>query len=398
MENNKRYRTIDDILSDPEVLEILKPFEKNLKAKSIDYEIRNFQELTDWVKENKRVPEKVNSWNTERKMYSRLKGFRERPDKFQEYDELGLLVSEEPSIYERLIEEIKNDTYSKQPTSLDDILDSESILFDGLENIDSSMPKLFETKKVKKNRKRKVAPDSIARRKKVEDFSQYKILFKKIQQELTSGKGQLKPFKNNNVEVDHFYVLKGQLIYIDSLGEIVSKNNANGIYEDQRLRVIYENGTESNLLKRGLVSSLYGRDGKIITELNENIELSNDDFETGYIYVIKSLSDNPDIANIKSLYKIGVTTGSVQTRIANARNESTYLYAPVKVVEQMRVINLDAHSLETALHHALAQYQLDVEIKAPNGKIITPREWFVVELSKVEEIVNRIVARLQSEL
>lgn len=398
MENNKRYRTIDDILSDPEVLEILKPFEKNLKAKSIDYEIRNFQELTDWVKENKRVPEKVNSWNTERKMYSRLKGFRERPDKFQEYDELGLLVSEEPSIYERLIEEIKNDTYSKQPTSLDDILDSESILFDGLENIDSSMPKLFETKKVKKNRKRKVAPDSIARRKKVEDFSQYKILFKKIQQELTSGKRQLKPFKNNNVEVDHFYVLKGQLIYIDSLGEIVSKNNANGIYEDQRLRVIYENGTESNLLKRGLVSSLYGRDGKIITELNENIELSNDDFETGYIYVIKSLSDNPDIANIKSLYKIGVTTGSVQTRIANARNESTYLYAPVKVVEQMRVINLDAHSLETALHHALAQYQLDVEIKAPNGKIITPREWFVVELSKVEEIVNRIVARLQSEL
>lgn len=398
MENNKRYRTIDDILSDPEVLEILKPFEKNLKAKSIDYEIRNFQELTDWVKENKREPEKVNSWNTERKMYSRLKGFRERPDKFQEYDELGLLVSEEPSIYERLIEEIKNDTYSKQPTSLDDILDSESILFDGLENIDSSMPKLFETKKVKKNRKRKVAPDSIARRKKVEDFSQYKILFKKIQQELTSGKRQLKPFKNNNVEVDHFYVLKGQLIYIDSLGEIVSKNNANGIYEDQRLRVIYENGTESNLLKRGLVSSLYGRDGKIITELNENIELSNDDFETGYIYVIKSLSDNPDIANIKSLYKIGVTTGSVQTRIANARNESTYLYAPVKVVEQMRVINLDAHSLETALHHALAQYQLDVEIKAPNGKIITPREWFVVELSKVEEIVNRIVARLQSEL
>ena len=308
------------------------------------------------------------------------------------------MVSEEPSIYERLIEEIKNDTYSKQPTSLDDILDSESILFDGLENIDSSMPKLFETKKVKKNRKRKVAPDSIARRKKVEDFSQYKILFKKIQQELTSGKRQLKPFKNNNVEVDHFYVLKGQLIYIDSLGEIVSKNNANGIYEDQRLRVIYENGTESNLLKRGLVSSLYGRDGKIITELNENIELSNDDFETGYIYVIKSLSDNPDIANIKSLYKIGVTTGSVQTRIANARNESTYLYAPVKVVEQMRVINLDAHSLETALHHALAQYQLDVEIKAPNGKIITPREWFVVELSKVEEIVNRIVARLQSEL
>ena len=92
------------------------------------------------------------------------------------------MVSEEPSIYERLIEEIKNDTYSKQPTSLDDILDSESILFDGLENIDSSMPKLFETKKVKKNRKRKVAPDSIARRKKVEDFSQYKILFLPVNQ------------------------------------------------------------------------------------------------------------------------------------------------------------------------------------------------------------------------
>ena len=127
------------------------------------------------------------------------------------------------------------------------------------------------------------------------------------------------------------------------------------------------------------------------------MNLTGDDYRTGYIYVLKSLSEDPQIANIKSLYKIGFTKNSVRQRIANAENESTYLYAPVKVVEQFQVINLDPGKLETTIHHVLEDYKLDVSIKVPNGKVITPREWFVIDLPKVEEIVNAIVTKLQSE-
>ena len=133
----------------------------------------------------------------------------------------------------------------------------------------------------------------------------------------------------------------------------------------------------------------------VTDRLDSEVEIKNDDIVTGYIYVLKSLSNNSQILSIKNLYKIGFTTGSIEKRIANAENESTYLYAPVKEVMQFKVINLKAESLETAIHHALAQYQLDVDILGPNGRKIKPKEWFVVDLDTISEIVNEIVAKLQ---
>ena len=109
------------------------------------------------------------------------------------------------------------------------------------------------------------------------------------------------------------------------------------------------------------------------------------------------MSDNPQIKQIQAehpLYKVGFTTGSVQARIANAENESTYLYGPVRLVGEIKVVNLKTEVLETALHHALAEYQLDVDITAANGRIVKPREWFAVDFNTIFEVSQRIVARL----
>ncbi|MCL8205950.1 GIY-YIG nuclease family protein [Ligilactobacillus agilis] len=392
---DQQFRKLDDIFNDPELDEILKPLLRRTEPVTIDPDITSFREVQDWVKKHERMPEDTRKDLTERRMFHRLKGLLKKYDKLKEYDELGLLVSEEDdNLYNKLSEEVKKDTNTKTFASLDDILDDDSILFNDLKPGAADL-KLFDTEKV--TRKQDNKPDSIAKRQKVADFSEYKQLFKKIQSDLASGRRKLRPFKNYQIDLHHFYVLRGQLVYIEAFGEEVQKDNKNGQYKDKRVHIIYENGTESNVLYRGLAASLYGRGGKFVTEPDDNIKLTMDDNITGYIYILKSLSKDPQIAEFKSLYKIGFTSGSVKKRIANAENESTYLYAPVKLIEQIQVINLNPEALETAIHHALADYQLKVDIKAPNGKLITPREWFVVELSKVEEIINAIVARLQSE-
>lgn len=95
------------------------------------------------------------------------------------------------------------------------------------------------------------------------------------------------------------------------------------------------------------------------------------------------------------MYKVGFTSGTVERRIANAENEPTYLYGPVKVVAEYQVINLNPEALETALHHALGQYRLDVDIKATNGKIIHPREWFIADLDTINNLINQIISKLQ---
>ena len=152
-----------------------------------------------------------------------------------------------------------------------------------------------------------------------------------------------------------------------------------------------------------MIASLYGSKkrggyGKAVTEPDDNFELKSDDQITGYIYVLKSLSKNPEIKRIQEdheLYKVGFTSGTVGHRIANAENESTYLYGPVKVVAEYQVINLNPEALETALHHVLEQYRLDVDIKAGNGRLVHPREWFVVDFETINKYINEIMSKLK---
>lgn len=390
------YRTIDDILKDPDLDAILEPLRKSARSVVVDSDIQKFQELETWVRDNGRSPQNSETDLTERKMYHRLKGFvKNKYDKLHAYDTLGLLIHEEDSFYECLGNEVKNDN-NKSFKTLDDVLNDDTVLFSDWDNMDITKTKLFQTEKV--TRKKRVVNGKIAARQKVAKFDEYKIKFQQVQRELASGQRKLLPFKNYEINLHQYYVLKGQLIYIESFGEEVQRTNKNGSYKEKRVHVIYENGTESMVWYRGLGSSLYGRGGKIVSELESGvIELIAEDQQTGYIYILKSLSDNPQIAKINSLYKIGFTSGNVEKRIANAENEPIYLYAPVKLIEQIKIINLDPRVLETTLHHALADYQLELEIKSPNGKMIRPREWFVIDLSRVEKIINSIIAMIQSE-
>lgn len=386
------FRNIDDILNDPELDEILRPLNTKSKETYVDPDIKSLKEVEDWVRNNKRMPQNTIQDLTERSMFHRLKGLQKKYDKLKDYDELRLLNSPENKLNQRLTEEIQNDTNKKEFNTLADVLMDDSVLFDDIDN-DESVNKLFDTKFY--HRKQSELPEAKAQRHKMTNFSGYDVMFKKVQQELSSGKRKLVPFKNYEIKLHHYYVLKGQLIYIESFGDTEEKNNKNGKYNDRRVHVIYENGTESNILYRGLGASLYGRGGKIVTEITDNITLTGDDYQTGYIYILQSLSNDPQITSIHPLYKVGFTSGSVKKRIANAENEPTYLYAPVKEILQFQVVNINAEALETAIHHALKDYRLDVDIRLSNGNIVSPREWFNVDLQTIQDVINEIVSKLQ---
>lgn len=396
--NNQTIHSLEDVFNDPEADELLvaKPKKKTV---STDPDVENFKEIQAWVKQhNGKEPEKTRDMSrmTERRMANRLKGYRSHEDMIEllkPYDELGLLNQESQKL--TLEDTVKSE--QQDFNSLDDILGDDSILF-GDSNQNTVNSKLFDTKKLHEiRREQENQPEKVSQRHQMADFEKFEPLFKKIQAELASGKRQLRPFKNYEILLHHFYVLKGQLLYIEAIGAKKSIDNKSKRKTDARLHVIYENGTENTPLLNGLAASMYGRNGKIVTEPDNNFELSSGEV-TGYIYVLKSESDNPEVRRVQeehSLYKVGYTTGTVEKRIANAENEPTYLYGPVKICEEFQVSNLNSEALETAIHHALANYRLDVDIKAPNGRLIHPREWFVTDLSTINDVVNGIVAKLQ---
>jgi hypothetical protein len=187
--------------------------------------------------------------------------------------------------------------------------------------------------------------------------------------------------------------VSGQTAYVAEMGEVFS--NAQG-RRDARLRVIFDNGTESNLLMRSLQRALHKDEaGRRITNPTAGPLFSDQwdegDIKSGIIYVLRSLSSHPFVAEHRELiHKIGVTGGKVETRIANAARDATYLLADVEIVATYKLADINRTALEGVFHRIFAPAQLDLTIHDRFGHPVRPREWFLVPLNVIDEAVQRI--------
>ena len=238
------------------------------------------------------------------------------------------------------------------------------------------------------------AAEEIANRAACRDFARFKPLFAQAENDLQAGLRQARPFgKDASISPGDFFILGGQLVYVAETGEPIQAAYGR---PDARLRVIYDNGTESNLLLRSLQRALYKDEaGRRLTDPNlgplfsQNWE--DDDITSGTIYVLRSLSDHPFVAEHRELiHKIGVTGGKVETRIANAAHDATYLLAEVEVIASYKLAAINRTKLENLFHRILAPAQLDLTIQDRFGHPVRPREWFLVPLHVIDEAVERI--------
>jgi hypothetical protein len=118
---------------------------------------------------------------------------------------------------------------------------------------------------------------------------------------------------------------------------------------------------------------------------------AEDDLESGTIYVLRSRSTHPFVSEHRELiHKIGVTGGKVETRIANAVNESTYLLAEVEVIATYKLVGINRAKLENLIHRIFMPAQIDVNLQDRFGKPVQPKEWFLVPLAVIDEAVQRI--------
>jgi hypothetical protein len=238
------------------------------------------------------------------------------------------------------------------------------------------------------------AAEEIASRTPCADFERFKALFAQAESDLKSGVRQSRPFgKDASIEAGNFFILGGQLVYVADVGEAIKAPNGDN---DARLRVVYSNGTESNLLLRSLQRALYKDDaGRRLSDPSpgplfaEHFE--EDDIQSGTIYVLRSHSKHPFVVEHRDLiHKIGVTGSKVETRIANAVHESTYLLADVEVIATYKLAAINRVKLEALFHRIFAPAQIDLTINDRFGHPVRPREWFLVPLNVIDEAVQRI--------
>ena len=282
----------------------------------------------------------------------------------------------------------------KQSTknNLEDIIDDDALLSElgVLNSNENDITKLTHVK----TRAEIKAAEEIAKRTPCLDFDKFKPLFIQIQEDLQSGVRTTRKFKENaQIRQGEIFILGGQKVYVAEVGEEI--RTANGDI-DARLRVIYDNATESNLLLRSLQRALYKDEaGRRITDPYIGPLFSNsvedDDIESGTIYVLRSKSDHPHIKeNQNVIHKIGVTGGSIEKRIANAKLDPTFLMADVEVIATYELANINRIRLEKLIHKFFEPAKLNIEIKDRFGNPIVPREWFLVPLFIIDEVIEKI--------
>ncbi|MCJ8237793.1 GIY-YIG nuclease family protein [Peteryoungia algae] len=277
-----------------------------------------------------------------------------------------------------------------------DDMDDDALLAElGIEAEISEITTLKHVRSVSEKR----AAEEIANRERCKDFDQFKPLFDQVQGELKSGVRTTRPFVKDagflkaEITAGQFFILGGQTVYVAEVGEPIKAPNGE---TDARLRAIYSNGTESNILLRSLQRALYKDEtGRRITEPTAGPlfadETDDGDLASGKIYVLRSKSDIPLVAQNRDLiHKIGVTGGSVERRVANAKFDATFLLADVEIVATYELFNINRTKLENLIHRVFGAARLDMEIKDRFGKPVVPREWFLVPLFVIDEAVERI--------
>lgn len=347
------------------------------KASADQRLIASFREINEFVRDKGAEPQANKSDVKEMRLYSRLSGLRcdpEKAEQLRDFDEFGLLSD-----------------LLKPLESLQDVFSDDDL---GL--LEDEAERIFQLENVPNPKTIANLPDYIARRKPCNDFDKFEHLFKQCQADLSAGNRALMPFtRGSQINKGDFFVLKGVLVYVADEGErhpTADRNTFNA-----RLRCVFENGTESDMLLRSLAAALYKEDGRRISAHKDKLyhsvnEISDDDRQTGFVYVLKSLSDKAEIRSLKHLYKIGFCRGPVEDRIKNAQKETTYLMAHVSIVTAYQCYNFHPHTLENLLHSFFGKACLQVEVTDSAGKRCVPKEWFVAPLSVITKAVELLIS------
>lgn len=361
--------SIDAIL-DSDVDGLLDAPEQATKVTSEDRLKRGFLEITEFRRTHDRLPSSTTRDIAERKLGARLDGILANDEKIaalKPLDEFGLLDTPEA------------------PASLDDLLggDDLDLLGDesGLLDV-SDLPV----------RRQVYDAEGAARRQKAQDFEQFEPLFKHKHAELREGSSKLLPYPGmTHIVPGTFFVLNGVMLFIAEVGETEYKKTTVRENKRERLRCIFENGTESSMYRQSLAIRLSDDDGQMVTQA-EMPEILDDDRVSGYIYVLRSRSEDFEIAAMKDLHKIGFTRGSVDVRIKNAEKLPTYLMAPVEVVASYRTYNLKISALENLLHRVFADVRLNLTQIDRQGRGYDPSEWFVVPRDVIDHAIDLIIS------
>lgn len=353
--------------------------------------IQNFQELSQFYAQYERLPVDDADF-AEKKLARRLAGIMGNDAHvaaLQPYDDYGLL--------EKAVDNGAGATDCIK-TLADIFAEDDDLLALGDVSI-------LQMKHISNTTSKPYADEEMGTRFECLDFWQFEGLFKKIHANIQNGQAHIGRLRTEqNLNVGDIFILHGLLCYI---AEMIDTEDRKSERRNYRLRLIFENGLESNMLMRSLARAVYkdehGRqvtltdDESVNTGFVQQFTLDGPGLVTGQLYVLKLVTPKPELVEFKQLHKIGFTTSTVEARIAHSEQDIAFLESKVRPVATFTCQNMNPQALESLIHAFFNGQRLNIKLMGKNGQLYSPKEWFDVSLGLIQQVVGFIMDGTISE-
>ncbi len=376
--------------------------------------IAGFEDIQRFAREHGRAPMHGDDRDIFERLYAvrleRILADAECLELLRPMDEDGLLAGSVPIISDEVSDGEPTSVVAE--TESDYEVDSDEELLNALGvTSEDDITTMKHVRTASERNAERTSPEEVAQRKPCEDFDQFRGDFDAIQADIESGRQTTELYRTSTrtkIAKGDWFIVDGHKALVAETGKwFMPEPNKPGqkVERDRRLRVIFDNGTESDLLARSLRRALnkdeasrrivppqpevdedYAEAGPLFSDTADD-----DDTASGTIYVARSLSADTFIQeNREVLHKIGVTGGNPATRVAGAKKDPTFLLADAELVATYQLANINRKALEATLHKFFAKARLDVALADRFGDKVHPREWFLVPLPVIAEVVDRI--------
>ena len=412
-QKNRPYQSLADILANDN-----NGLLANIIARptlSIDDNlVSQFQEINEFVKQHGHSPSEKNPNSNgfeEKKLARRLASLKqdtEKVDILKPYDNLGLLTELKPNPN---AESLKQTQVKQTPTSIDDILrmDSQGLLAQ-LGGINSSLLAHTDNRSILD----RASPDQfsdelVAKRKICEDFDKFSPIFSLIHEAMRIKQYHKAAFSSvKDIREGSVFVLNGLVCYVASIYQAETRKNERN---QQRLRLIFANGTESNMLIRSLASAQYRHDAdsyQVVINAPEwqnldllsgfadtptddmaNLKNQKDKNLTGIIYVAKLKKPRIELAKYSNLHKIGFSKNRGELRAKSSQMDATFLFSEVDIIAEWALYNSNPQQVEYRLHQFFHEQRLNMTLKIGSQEY-KPNEWFDVDIVNIEKALQLI--------
>lgn len=368
------YDLLDELIADGDDLFV--PVAKQARSPGDDL-TRLFLDVVAFRERTGRAPNAAARTPDEMRLGVRLDSYRRDPEKvlrLRDVDQYGLLsFAPEPRIDDRV------------PNSLDDLIAA------GDDLLTTADDHIFEFRAAPAPQP-KAEADTIAERIPCADFDTFRPIFDDCIADIANGARATVPTSSTyQIGVGDMFIIDGALAYIADV-TWQSRNDQ----KDARLRIIYDNGTESDHLLRSFGKALYRAENsrRVLKADAGPLFDGAQPAVTGCIYVARTLSADPALADLTDhIVKIGSTTDSPAARIAGAASDPTFLLAAAKIVAEYEIRGVAPRKIEGLLHRFFAAACLDVRLPDRFGRSVDPREWFFAGPQSVEQAIRLIATK-----